>query len=123
MVTNVDNPGAGSLAAAAQHARTTRRLVPVLVAFTSLAAVALTAADSVYRAQNGWAGLTWALPNTVVGLLLTYRRPRLLTGWLFAFIGFLVSTGGAADVLATKGLENPAITPWWAVASTWYGEW
>ncbi len=65
--------------------------------------------------------LAWPLPNIVVGLVLTVRRPRLVTGWLFALIGFLAGTGAAADALAS-GLAA-AEPSWWAVAGAWYGEW
>lgn len=67
-------------------------------------------------------GLAWPLPNILVGGVLTLRRARLLTGWLFAGIGFLGGTGALADVAAAAGggMSQP---PWWSVAGAWYGEW
>jgi hypothetical protein len=99
------------------------RIAAVAVAAISIGCLILAFADAEYRARGSIVGLAWPLPNIVVGLLLTIRRPGLLTGWLFAAIGFLVTTGTAAEVIAANGLRVAGEAPWWAVTAVWYGEW
>lgn len=71
-----------------------------------------------------YASWVWPMSNLVVGVVLTLRRPRLLTGWIFTAIGFTSSTGTAADTLAALALATPGVpVPWWGVLSAWYGEW
>lgn len=91
--------------------------------------VAATSTLSLLFAMTGGGGdidvtnLAWPVPNILVGTILTLRRPRLVTGWLFAAIGFLVTTGSAAEHVASTGLTLGGGVPWWVVASAWYGEW
>jgi hypothetical protein len=69
-------------------------------------------------------GLAWPVSYILVGLLLTVRRPTLLTGWLFAAIGFLVTSGGISDVLTVEGVAGRTSDPtWWGTVAIWYGEW
>ena len=98
-----------------------RRSLGIVLAVASAAAMIISLSVSGAH-EDGLVGIAWPLSNVAVGLMLTTRRPRLLTGWIFAIIGFLAATGSAADSLATTGLVDGA-TPWWAVLSVWYGEW
>lgn len=97
------------------------RVVSVVVAAVSSAAIVGTGFT---EAQSlSWLATAWPIPYVVVGFLLTYRRPQLVTGWLFAAIAFLVSTGAIGEVLSETGLARGGAPPWWAVLSAWYGEW
>ncbi len=98
-----------------------RRVLAVTAVTISLASIVVSLATK--GASEMAAGLAWPLSNLGVGLMLTLRRPRLVTGWVFVAIGFLSSTGSAADALATSALSNAAPAPWWAVLTVWYGEW
>ena len=93
-----------------------------LTAIAAASLVTMLALDGP-RLGDTLAGMAWPLSNLVVGLLLTLRRPRLLTGWIFLAIGFIAATGTAADALSAHGLAAPGAAPWWGVAAAWYGEW
>ena len=101
------------------------RALRVLAVFTAIASllslIAANASDLVHM-QDALVEMAWPLPNILVGLLLTLKRPRLVIGWLFAAIGFLAGTGAAADMMAAVGLARPEPT-WWGVLGAWYGEW
>ena len=100
------------------------RAVAVVVAVVSVAALLVAAwGGSEKTPLAGWLGYAWPVPNIVVGLLLTLRLPRLRTGWAFAAIGFLVSTGAASDVLANNGLSAEGGPTSWGIWAAWYGEW
>lgn len=98
------------------------RIAAVTTAVASLVSLVVANAATAVSLQGALLEAAWPLPNIVVGLLLTLKRPRLVIGWLFAAIGFLAGTGAVADVLATRGLAaaDPA---WWGVLGAWYGEW
>ena len=96
------------------------------VGLTAVAVGSATISVALHGPQFGdtYAGMVWPVSNLVVGLLLTLRRPNLLTGWIFLAIGVLASTGNAADTLSAEALDAPGLTaPWWGVLSVWYGEW
>ena len=66
-------------------------------------------------------GLAWPVTNIIVGALLTIRRPRLLTGWLFAGIGFFGAVGEAGRLVGLAGASgSPA---WWVTAGAWMYTW
>ena len=98
------------------------RVAALAVAAISLSSLVIANAAHVLTFETAVLDVAWPLPNIMVGVILTLRRPHLLTGWLFAAIGFLAGTGAAADVLAARGLVA-AEAPWWGVAGAWYGEW
>ena len=99
------------------------RALAVLTTLLSLMALVGALLPSLGATAVSGGGVTWAIPNLVVGALLSYRRPRLLTGWLFAAIGLLVSTGAAAETLGHAGTAGDGPIPWWGVLGAWYGEW
>lgn len=98
------------------------RITAIGVAVVSLLSLIVANAATATSLQDALIEAAWPLPNIVVGLLLTLKRPRLVIGWLFAAIGFLAGTGNVADVLATNGLAAADPT-WWGVLGAWYGEW
>lgn len=100
----------------------TRALRFAAATITVASLVSLVIANTAGATRIEVADFAWPLPNIVVGFVLASRRPRLVTGWLFAAIGLLAGTGAAADVLAAAGLQR-AQPPWWGVAGAWYGEW
>ena len=98
------------------------RVLAVSTAIASLLSLVAANASEMVAMQDAVVEMAWPLPNILVGLLLTLKRPRLAIGWLFAAIGFLAGTGAAADMMAAVGLARtePA---WWGVLGAWYGEW
>lgn len=98
------------------------RVIAVATATVSLLSLVVGNAATADSLQDALLEAAWPLPNIVVGLLLTLKRPRLVIGWLFAAIGFLAGTGTVSDVMATRGL-TAADPAWWGVLGAWYGEW
>lgn len=98
------------------------RIAAMATAVVSLVSLVVANAATAVSLQDALLEAAWPLPNIVVGLLLTLKRPRLVIGWLFAAIGFLAGTGAVSDVLATRGLAGAEPT-WWGVLGAWYGEW
>lgn len=98
------------------------RVVALVLAAVSVAGMVVGLAGEAERETPWLVGMAWPAANLAVGVLLTLRRPRLLVGWLFLAVAFLVATGSATDVVAARGLaRDPA--PWWAILAAWYGEW
>lgn len=101
-----------------------RRALAIILAAIAVAAIVIAHVVEGPGIGDTLVGMAWPLSNLIVGLLLTVRRPSLLTGWIFTAIGFLASTGNAADALSAAGLNEPGVVaPWWAVLAAWYGEW
>lgn len=100
-----------------------RRVLAVTLAGVAVAGLATSVALQGPLLGDRLLGMAWPLTNLVVGVLLTLRRPTLLTGWIFLAIGFTAATGAAADALAGTGLAEAGNGPWWGVAGAWYGEW
>ena len=100
-----------------------QRAVAVAIALLSAGGVIVGFAFPTQFSDGALVSTLWPIPNIVVGVLLTLRRPHLVTGWIFAAIGFLAGTGSGADALASRAFEAATALPWWGVLAVWYGEW